>query len=49
MLLKLDSFLRKIVLIIGALCIIFKLTDNGTSHKQDKSEEFQTVEFDDIW
>ena len=49
MLLKLNRILRNIVLIIGALCIVFKLAEKKTSQKNDQREGFQTVEFDDIW
>lgn len=53
MILKLNRFLRKIVLVLGALCIIFKLLDRGTekpkSKHKVKTEGFQTHEFDDIW
>ena len=49
MLLKLNRFLRNIVLIVGAVCIIFKLADSRTSQKKEQKEGFQTVEFDDIW
>ena len=46
---KLDKILRTIVLITGALCIVFKLADSKKSAKNDGHEDFQTVEFDDIW
>ena len=49
MLLKLNRVLRNIVLVIGALCIVFKLAESKANKKSDQSEEFQTVEFDDIW
>jgi len=49
MLSKLNRILRNIVLIIGAVCIIFKLTDSKSNKKSDRGEGFQTVEFDDIW
>lgn len=49
MLLKLNRALRKIVLMIGAICIIFKIADSRHSHKKEQREGFQTVEFDDIW
>ena len=49
MLLKLNRILRNIVLIIGVLCVIFKLAGSKGSKKNDQSEDFQTVEFDDIW
>ncbi len=49
MLLKLNRFLRKIVIILGALCVIFKLADKQMSKQLEEYEGFQTVEFDDIW
>lgn len=53
MLIKLNRFLRKIVLVLGALCMIFKLLDRDTdkpkSKHKVKTEGFQTHEFDDIW
>lgn len=49
MLLKLNRFLRKVVLILGAICVIFKLADKHMSKQLEQYEEFQTEEFDDIW
>lgn len=49
MILKLNRFLRKIVLVLGAICIIFKLMDKKTCQKKVQHEGFQTQEFDDIW
>ena len=49
MFLKLNRFLRKVVLVISALCIIFKIADNKSEKKKEHEEAFQTVEFDDIW
>ena len=49
MILKINRFLRKIVLVIGALCIVLKLADSRTGQKKDQREGFQTEEFDDIW
>lgn len=49
MLLKVNRTLRKFVLVIGALCVIFKLADCKASKKREKHEGFQTAEFDDIW
>lgn len=53
MLLKLNRFLRKIVLVLGALCVIFKLlnkeSEQSETKHRTKHEGFQTHEFDDIW
>ena len=49
MLLKLNRFLRKIVLILGVLCVVFRLADKQMSKQLEEYEEFQTEEFDDIW
>ncbi len=49
MLLKLNRFLRKIVIILGALCVILKLADKQMSKQLEEYEGFQTEEFDDIW
>jgi len=46
---KLNRFLRKVVLILGAVCIIFKLADKQMSKQLEQYEGFQTEEFDDIW
>lgn len=49
MILRINRILRKIVLVIGAICIIFKLAETKKSKKSEQNEGFQTVEFDDIW
>lgn len=49
MLLKLNRFLRKVVLIVGAVCIIFKIADKQMNKQPEQHEGFQTKEFDDIW
>ena len=50
MILKINRFLRNIVLILGALCLIFKLVDKQTGQPKVKEEtDFQIEEFDDIW
>ncbi|MBQ3610643.1 MAG: hypothetical protein IJA01_00040 [Firmicutes bacterium] len=46
---KLNRFLRKVVLILGAVCIIFKLAYKQMSKQLEQYEGFQTKEFDDIW
>ena len=48
MLTKLNRFLRALIVITGALALIFKLT--AKDRQYDAQEEgFQTREFDDIW
>lgn len=49
MLIKLNRILRNVVLVIGAICIVFKLVDKKVNEKIDVNEEFPEVEFDDIW
>lgn len=49
MLLKLNRVMRKILLITGAIFLIFKLTDSKEADKRSEQEGFQTEEFDDIW
>ena len=49
MLLKINRVLRNIVLIVGALCVVFKLAECKVNKKDNQREDFQTVEFDDIW
>lgn len=46
---RLNGFLRKIVLVICAVCVVFKLTDRRSGQTKKKTEGFQTEEFDDIW
>lgn len=41
--------MRSIVLVVGAVCVIFKLIDNKANQPKEQRESFQTVEFDDIW
>ena len=49
MLLKINRTLRKLVLILGAICVVFKLADKQMTKQLEQYEEFQTEEFDDIW
>ena len=49
MLFKLNRFLRNVVLIIGAVCVIGKLAEKKMSLPKENLEGFQTEEFDDIW
>ncbi len=49
MLVKLNRILRYIVLILGGLCVIFKLKEKKTTEKELFGEGFQREEFDDIW
>lgn len=49
MLIKVNRFLRKIVLILGVLCVAFRLADKQMSKQLEEYEGFQTEEFDDIW
>ena len=48
MLTKLNGFLRALIVITGALALIFKLA-GGNSPKKTQDEGFLTKEFDDIW
>lgn len=49
MLLKINSIMRNILLVLGVVCVIFKLLDKKVSQPKDQQDIFQTVEFDDIW
>lgn len=49
MLIKLNRFLRNILIIVGAVCVILKLADSKINQSVQKIEGFQTKEFDDIW
>lgn len=49
MLIKVNRFLRYIVLILGGLCIVFKLGEKKATEKETFGEGFQREEFDDIW
>lgn len=49
MLIKLNRILRYIVLILGGLCVIFKLKEKKATEKELFGEGFQREEFDDIW
>lgn len=48
MLTKLNSFLRALIVITGALALIFTLT-GGNDQNKTQDEGFLTKEFDDIW
>ena len=49
MLLKLNRFLRYVVLIIGGLCAVLKIFDKGAKKPIEENDDYQPVEFDDIW
>lgn len=49
MLIKINSVMRKAVLIMGAIFLIFNLTEKKKAGKTSEKEGFQTEEFDDIW
>ncbi|MDO4544775.1 MAG: hypothetical protein Q4C25_01335 [Bacillota bacterium] len=49
MLAKINGTLRKIFLIVGAVCVIFKLTEKKKEERKSSKQGFQTEEFDDIW
>ena len=49
MLLKLNKVLRKIVLVVSAICVVLKLIDKKSNQTTQQHEVFQTEEFDDIW
>ena len=49
MLLKLNRFLRYVVLIIGGLCAVMKLLDKTCDKAIESKDDYQPVEFDDIW
>jgi len=48
MLTKLNRFLRALIVITGALALVFKLTEKDRQH-DTQHEDFQSREFDDIW
>lgn len=49
MLIKLNRILRYIVLVLGGLCVIFKLREKKATEGETFGEGFQREEFDDIW
>ena len=49
MLLKLNRFLRYVVLVVGGLCAALKIMEKAATKPIKEKKEFQTVEFDDIW
>lgn len=49
MLIKLNKFLRNVVLIIGAVCVVCRLAEKKIGQPKKQAEGFQTEEFDDIW
>ena len=49
MLSKINRATRKIILIVGAIFLVFKLTEDKETDKRSEREGFQTEEFDDIW
>ena len=49
MLSKINRATRKIILIVGAIFLVFKLTEDKETDKRSEQEGFQTEEFDDIW
>lgn len=49
MLIKLNRILRYIVLVLGGLCVIFKLREKKATERETFGEGFQREEFDDIW
>ena len=46
---KLNSFLRKSFVVLGAVFVLFKLIEKIEFEKAPEQEGFQTHEFDDIW
>lgn len=50
MLEKLNNKLRKIILAIAVITLVFKLTEKRNDNDNAAGDEgFQTEEFDDIW
>lgn len=49
MLMKINRVMRKILLITGAVLLIFKVTEKKKIDRKAEEEGFQTEEFDDIW
>ncbi len=49
MLVKLNRFLRNVVLIIGGLYAILKIFNKGSAKPIEEKDDYQPVEFDDIW
>ena len=48
-LLKIDAALRNVLLVIGAILVIFKITEKKEPETKTSEEGFQIKEFDDIW
>lgn len=49
MLLKVNRLLRNALLIMGAVTLIFKVTEKKEREIETSEEGFQIKEFDDIW
>ena len=49
MLLKLNRLLRYVVLILGGLCAVMRLLDKTRDKTIENKDDYQPVEFDDIW
>ena len=49
MLLKLNRFLRYVVLIVGGICAVQKFMDKKAATPIEEKDDYQPVEFDDIW
>ena len=49
MLLKVNNMLRSMLLLIGAVALVFKLTEKREREMDTSDEGFQIREFDDIW
>lgn len=49
MLFKVNRVLRNIVLMIGAVLVVLKITEKRETEIKTSEEGFQIREFDDIW
>ena len=49
MLLKLNRLLRYVVLIFGGLYAVLKFLDKKAATPIENKDDYQPVEFDDIW
>ncbi len=49
MLIKINRVMRKILLITGAVLLVFKVTEKKKTDRKSEEEGFPTEEFDDIW
>lgn len=46
---KINSFLRGVVLLLGAIAVVVNLTAKDKNERKNSKHGYQSEEFDDIW